>query len=197
MRFLFYKLALLVCLYSLSACSLLTTQPLQSWQKQNQQLVQISDWTIKARIALRSNGEAYTATLVWQQQDNRFDLTLYAMLGHTVAHLHQDNQIARLDMPDEVSRYGHDAASLLYEAIGWHLPIEHLKHWIRGMPSSNQEQITLNDDGFIYRLNQGPWQIKYSRYGLYQDFYLPEKISVQHPDLSLKIAINEWTLHQP
>lgn len=183
--------------FMLNGCTLFTPATSQlSWQAQSQQLSMITNWQTKARIAMRSNGEAYTATLLWTQQTDHLELTIYAVLGQTVAHLYQDQTGARLDIPDEPSRYGDNAQQLLYEAIGWDLPIHQLTHWIRGMQGSEDEKITFDQQGFIRTLGINDWLVNYKTYDLYDTFWLPEKITVQHPNLTLKIAVNQWTFNR-
>src|SRR5690606_41506827 len=83
---------------------------------------------------------------------------------------------------------------LLYEATGWHLPLEQLTAWVRGVPAAGLPitALELDEHQLLATLVQGDWQLSYSRYGLYGDLYLPGRIVAENADTRLTLIIHAW-----
>lgn len=193
----------LLLVLSLSACSWLSPKPaLQApadWQLRQSKLQQLTDWQAKGRIAIQTEQESSSATLIWQQRGQDFDLLLLGPLGQTVASLKQRKAQVELTIPDQPTYYSDDAELLVEQVLGWRLPISAMPYWLRALDDPKTPAATGSFDAEkrLASLDTGPWHLEFRSYQQQQDLWLPEKIQVTHPEVQLKLSLKEWILGIP
>lgn len=87
---------------------------------------------------------------------------------------------------------GEDVESLLLKTVGWRLPVDELRFWLFGMPSSTvQGRYWLNEQGLLQSLQQSDWEIQFDRYQTdsVPNQPLPQKITAVHRDNQAKIKL--------
>lgn len=160
---------------------------------QNIELSDRQHWQLKARVALKSEQESYSATLDWHKQANNFDFHLYGLFGATYAQLIQENELATLKLPDDQVFYHQDAEQLLYQSLGWDFPVDALSYWVKGLPSGKTgEIVSRNEKGVLQNIVFQDWQVDFSRYQNFSGYLMPKRIVATHPKLSLKIILKQW-----
>ena len=96
---------------------------------------------------------------------------------------------------------GTDAESLLWNIVGWRLPVSEMRFWLFGMPSPNVKgRFWLNEQGQLQALQQSGWEIQFERYEKMDDLQqdLPKKITAVHREnkAKVKLVIKRFTVVQ-
>ena len=203
-QFIKYRSLLLLCLiFLLNGCSLLNPkQPNVSnidkekyWAVQQNNLLQLTQWQLSAKIGLRLPDDTMSARVNWIEKLDSYDIYLSGPLGKSLAHIKGNSQGVYLKLPKQESLYANSAEYLLRDYFGWVLPVSELYYWIRGIPSTNHTYIkTLDTNGQLKELQQLGWTIKYSSYQGVKNYNLPEKLTLTQQDVRLVIVIKQWDI---
>ncbi len=104
--------------------------------------------------------------------------------------LQEQNGRATLEGMAGGPRTGADGAALLREATGFEIPVQALRHWMRGYPDPSQrldKAAFAGDD--LATLVQGGWQIDY----LARDVQgRPSRINATRGDDRVRLVIDRW-----
>lgn len=163
-----------------------------SWQTRQTQLNTVTSWELQGAIGVRAPSNSGSANVIWQQHDKDYDIRLFGPLGAG------NTQIS--GGPDEVTLRSkgktQTAASpeaLLYQELGWYVPISHMYYWVRGLPAPNlQRQSQFDEYNHLIKLQQNGWTISYDRYTGIHGMDLPSRITMTNPDLRVRIVIKKW-----
>lgn len=188
-------LALLACL-ALTHCAQLPKAPEEPvrWQQHRAQVEALQSWTLSGKVGIRSAEENGSARLRWQQAPSHYQVQLSGPLGQGTVRISGSEGGARLEQSGEPPLEASSGEQLLYEATGWTLPLEQLTAWVRGIPADTLpiEHMHFDEHHLLAELHQAGWQLSYSRYGLYQEAYLPGRIVATREDIRLTLLIHDW-----
>ncbi len=200
-------LLIFIVLY-LSACasnpSSTIKQPLVATtiEQRNQQLMQLTHWIVKGKIAFIENKKRQSATLFWQfnQQDSnhyqQIDLTTF--LGINILHVESLNNHHTIEV-DGKTYQGHNLTQLIYQLTGITLPTKALSYWLKGLAYTSADKIEYSQNSLLPKsltsyYYQQTWQIIYHDYQLFQGYQLPTKLSIKQGNLRIKIHLNHWSI---
>lgn len=165
------------------------------WRQHASSVASLENWFLKGRIAIRTGQEGWNATLHWRQQGERFNLRVLAPLGQGTVELHgrTGGQIV-LNTSDNQRYTAEDAESLMREQLGWAVPVEGLKYWIRGLPAPTGDiaAATPDSEGRIRTLEQKGWHIEIKEYAETLGRDLPRKLEMVNQRLELKLVVQSW-----
>ena len=196
-----FRIVLAAIFITLSACSSLQQPPVPAtaiidWAAHQQQLSELTRWTIFGKLGIRSPEQSNSARFNWQQQNQQFDIQISNLLGQTVASLISQNDEVLIDIAGEGRFITTNPEQLLRDELGWTLPVSILEHWVKGIPApglaANQQ---LNNQGLLETLHQAGWQINFSRYQTLDSHTLPGKIRLQQGNITLTLLIKDWALN--
>ena len=171
------------------------TRAEQLWASRQLAADAVVSWDLRARAALRMEGEAYNINLSWQRDAERFKMLLEAPFGQGVFRIAGGGQgTYRLRLPDGQEFTNDTPEALLEDVIGWSLPIGGLEYWIRGMPQPGGDYSRrLDRQGRARSITQDRWDISYLDYfDPPQEPQLPRRIKLERDELSLKLVIERW-----
>lgn len=185
-----------------SGCAQRLQQPAQpvNLPAQLVRLDAIKQWEIKGKMAIKEPEQSLSANLRWQVDNQLFSFRLSNFLGVTLVDMEQTAQGAKLEADDEVYT-DTSASTLLYRMTGWHIPLNQLLNWIKGVPLP-EDNYELDENGLMKQLSPAcaqcaGWVVDYSRYGQVGDVFLPHNIVLTNPNQPgqwIKIRISQWTL---
>jgi len=164
-----------------------------SWNSRVQTLSQIESWDLKALIAIRSQKDAGSASLQWQQQNQNYHIQLFGPLGTGSYEL--TGQPGKVELAGSSGKrfYATSPEALLAQQTGWHLPISYLKYWIRGLPVPTiPAEKSFDSYNHLTKLKQEGWDIEFLRYTSINGIDVPNKIFFHNAQLNIKIIINQW-----
>ncbi len=180
----------------ISGCStLLDYTPQQtSWQQREQQLQQFDRWQVEGRIALRTEDDSWSGSLHWQQLSQLYDIRISGPFGQGGISLSGDRYRVVLTTSDGSIIGNQGAEQLMYQQLGWRVPVDSLRYWMVGRPSPDSPtlQVVYDEYGRIQQLQQDDWKIDYKRYMSYQQLELPGKIFITNHHLSVKLVVDHW-----
>ena len=135
------------------------------WQARKQLLDSIEQWNIKGKLAVRAGNRGGHAALVWRlDPDQNERIGLSGPLGGGRVAITQTPAGATLKDTRGNVFEGANATVVVTEQLGWPVPFEQLKSWVRGLPASSAYQLELDAEGRITYLNDGDWQVRYPQY---------------------------------
>jgi outer membrane lipoprotein LolB len=172
------------------------------WQAHKQQLSALNAWQIDGKVGIRAPQEATrsrsgSATLFWLQRQDYYDIRLSGPLGSGAARLTGRPGQATLEVANQGRYQAESAQALLYEQLGWNLPVAHLLWWVRGLPApSSKSQLTLDGASHLAHLTQDGWQVEYLRYTERNGYWLPERFKLSGHELEVTVVIKGWQPRQ-
>ena len=169
---------------------------------QLERLTTVKQWQIKGKMAIRDQRQAVSATLNWKTNQPDFAFRLTNMLGITLADVNYEHGEAILEADDKTYTDS-DPTRLIYNVTGWHIPVDRLLNWVKGLPLQ-QDKYVLNDKQLLASLSPGcktcgEWQVSYNNYGNVEGVWLPHQLTLtqpNNPDMLIKIRIDQWKITQ-
>lgn len=171
------------------------------WQQHRQTLEQKNDWALTARIAASTEDDGWSGKLSWQQVDGNYQIHFQAPFGQGAMQLLGGPERVEMRTSDEQTIMADDVESLVFQQLGWRLPLKGLRYWVRGLPMpvtlSTQAAPTLAFDeaGRLASLRQSQWQVNYEAYHRVGDIVLPKKVYLENHTVSLRLVIDRWQLN--
>jgi len=184
----------------LAACAPMPPTPPSSadleaaWNARRSDLAGLCDWTAIGRILIRTEDEAWSATLHWVQQGETYRIRLIGPLGQGTVQVSGDARGVTLRTSDGV----HHAASpraLMSDTLGWWVPVGGLRYWMKGLDDPHGPAAVvsrLDPLGRPERLDQAGWEIEFQRYASDQSLALPTKLSLQGEQVSVRVVVKRW-----
>lgn len=193
---------LLILLSTLWLASCATTQPSQpalnkqiSWDQRVQTLSEIQNWDLKAQIAVRTQKDAWSASLQWQQNQQDYHITLFGPLGSNAVELRGSSGRVQMSTSDGKTFTASSPEQLLKQQVGWAIPVSNLRYWVRGIPVPGiAAQKQLDTYNHLINLQQQGWNIQFLHYTSVRHIDVPSKIFLNNPELNVKILINQWQI---
>ena len=196
-------------LFLTSACTLLppdsqlahiTPELMMKYQAHQQSLKQFQHWRAAGKIALISASQRQSSRMNWQHSPIQSQLILTNLLGVTLLEAEQQDQQARIQA-DGKTYTGKSLSQLIEQLTGYAMPIESMQQWLAGQSSDSKvTNLSLDEWGHLLAFEQdvapwGRWQIRYNGYFPATETLpaLPSTITLQHPTLTIKLVIHEWS----
>ena len=187
-----------LCVLLLSACAPMPpVEPLAEgpWAARQRALQGLQYWSLSGRIGVTDGKDAWHASLYWTQRGQDYTINLIGPLGQGRIHIQGDEQGVRVRTADGRVLSAAAPEQLLEQAIGMRIPVEGLRHWVRGLPDpSGPSQLAGDEEGRLVRLEQDGWIIDYARYTQAQALDLPERIRARQGELQVRLVITQWNL---
>lgn len=170
------------------------------WVQRQAQLQVITDFKVRGVLAVTDSQthKGFNANFYWQQMQDQYQLLLFGPLGSNAVRLDGNAAGVTLTTSNGQKIQARHAEQLLQRELGFTLPINDFKAWIRGLPASDTPIINWAFDRYqhLYNLQQAGWQITYLRYQTINRLDLPAEITAYTiaPHLQVKMVIQDWTL---
>jgi len=199
-------LILLASGYLLSGCSSLPTEPTHSveWQAHQQQLAELSRYTLSGKMAYISPDERQSLNFYWKRSPAKSQLTLTTFLGQTALDLTITTLGAKVVTHDGRTFEHPNANMLVKKLTGLSIPVKELSDWAKGLPTNADDyQIgSLNTlESLQKNVNGQPWNVVFNRYSEQSmkdqpSLVLPSSITLNHDQTKIKLAISKWVITQ-
>jgi outer membrane lipoprotein LolB len=155
----------------------------------------LKHWNLSAKIGIRNQHEAVSANLHWQQQGKNYHITLMGPLGSGTYELTGQPGKVELAVSDGKHFQATSPEDILAQQSGWQVPVSNLYYWVRGLPVPNSPaQKNFDSSNRLTQLQQQGWNIHYLSYTSVNRMDVPNKIFLEKPPLSVKIAISQWVI---
>ena len=158
-----------------------------------------SNWQLEGRLNIRQQKESDTVSIHWQQQGNRFALTLSStVLGLGTTRVQGDDNGVTVESAGAEPLHVPDLQTALRDYLGFNFPAANLRFWVRGLPVPGWVATTEFDQNLqLATLLQADaagqlWRLEYDRYGLVEGLALPGRIRLTANALQLTVLIQQW-----
>jgi len=155
----------------------------------------LSVWEFKGRVAIKTSKESHIIRIIWKQNKADTMLRLYGSFGKTYAYLETHKNISTLKVDDK-TYHNTDPQRLLYQVLGWNIPVKLMQTWVKGfIPQDQKSRVNSKyQNGHLKWLQFNPWTIDFDNYKNFQQYALPTKLKLIHPKFSIKFSIQSWTI---
>ena len=173
--------------------------PEEVWRTRRARLLGIGQWSAFGKLALRSEGEAWAATLYWRQRGDDYRIRLTGPFGGGGLEIEGDPNTVELRTADNKVYTATDVEELLYQHVGWRMPLAGLRYWMLGRvePEAPVEKVFIDVAGRVVRFNQLGWKVNYYDYRDIDEFAMPRKASLENDRVTASVLISRWTLEEP
>jgi|TARA_B100000315_G_scaffold240991_1_gene261375 outer membrane lipoprotein LolB len=148
------------------------------WQQHHSQVTRVDQWDLSGRIGVRTTDTGASANLRWKFDNSRDQIDLFGPFGGGRIHLDIDPAGARLRDGKGREFFAASASEVLFKATGWHVPLEVLGYWVRGVPAPGEHGMEIDNGGRLISLSQQGWDITFREYALHKGVSLPRKIQL-------------------
>jgi outer membrane lipoprotein LolB len=182
----------------LGGCAGMPANPAQeagAWQRHAAWVRTQPDWRLTGRFALKVDHRGWTASLHWRERGDTYRIDIFDPLGRTVAQLDGGPERVTLRADGTAPREAHSAAALMRAELGWSLPVEGLRYWVRGVPVPGAQPARMRFDGSgrLTHLVQDGWEIDYLDYdNAFGAQSLPVRLRLVNGDVRLTLLIDRW-----
>jgi len=167
----------------------------EDWLRHQQQVTAKANWLMQGRVAIRYEEEGGQGLLHWRQQGESYDLRFYDALNRMQLHIEGNGEGVKLHARNGDIREASNAEALMQDYLGWSVPVDALRYWVRGLP---QPELVIRESQMsgdrLKQLNQGDWQILYQRYEQVDGVWLPDLLKINAPELNIKLVVEKWSL---
>lgn len=158
-------------------------------------LLAVDHWRTGGRAGFNTPDDNATVSMNWRQAGDRWVLDLRGPFGSGSLRMQGGDGGVVLRSSDGTVEQAEDAQELLYRSTGYDLPVEVLRDWLRGIPSTDFDaRVQLDDLGRLTELEQLGWRIQYTAWTLVDGVYLPVRVFMDGPGINIRAALREWSL---
>jgi outer membrane lipoprotein LolB len=131
-------------------------------------------------------------SLNWQQRQDRYSLNIIAPLGQGSMQLHGDAVQVTLLTDEGETVNSSDPDLLLYQQLGWKVPVSALRYWVLGLPAPGDSTQRLDEYGRLSHLTQAGWEIAFLDYQPQFGAELPRKVFIDNHLARVRLVIDNW-----
>ncbi|MFP4160752.1 MAG: lipoprotein insertase outer membrane protein LolB [Ectothiorhodospira sp.] len=185
----------------LAACAVSPPQPPvddaeRAWRERVETLSGRDEWVLQGRLALAVEEERWNAHMRWRQEGGDYEIRVFGPFGRQAARLQGHREGVTLHTREGTVRHARDPDGLVYDALGWRLPVSGLRYWILGIPAprGDVKARELDAAGRASRLEQAGWTVRYQRYDETQRPALPDRMTLEYDDIRLRLVLDDWRM---
>lgn len=158
----------------------------------------LATWTLRGRVAVNHDGQGWTATLRWGQQRDDYHIDLSGPFGQGAAQFQGNGEHMRAQLAGEEFVREGDPSELMYQVVGWDVPVASLRYWVLGLADPSQPaQRRWDAFGRPAALDQMGWTIEYTRHREDTVLPLPTRLTATRGDWRFKLIVDEWIDQAP
>jgi outer membrane lipoprotein LolB len=164
-----------------------------SWPARQKQLNNLKNWNLHSAIGIKNLNQRTAAHVHWQQFENNYILNITSQFNIGGVKIVGDSTGVTLWRSATNKISAQTPEELMYQELGWALPIDNLRYWILGLPAPKLVCTSQFDayNHLIYLQQQG-WQISYSNFISINNIDLPTAILINNSKLQIKVVIKKW-----
>lgn len=194
------SLSLLALFALVSACAPMRPQTVPDeavdWARHRTAVAGIQDWTAEGRVAIELAEDGFTGSMTWDQLGPGLDFRVRGPFGLGGFRVHGDHQRLWVLTSRGEEYLLTDPAADMQAALGWHLPVRALGHWIRGIPDpAAVASLRVGERGLLRSLEQQGWQVVLADYRTMEEGpSLPHSVEMTGEGVTLRFRIDTWQL---
>jgi len=115
-----------------------------------------------ARYTQGNTEQSVVGSFLWRERGTDVQLELMSPLGQTMAVVSQNQQGAKLELPNQPPRRAPEVDTLMQDALGFSLPVSGLRDWLRARPAAGTPAHVARDaQSRPETIEQNGWTVHY------------------------------------
>jgi len=158
-----------------------------------------ASFDLLGRVFVKYEGRAFASNLRWLHGTAGDEIWLMSPLGQTLAHIQSGPGGATATGPDQQSYQSFTLQGLTRRALGWELPLQHLRHWVRGTVAPGAEPGVMERDpaGRLVELEQHGWKVSFFHDPAPEGGGLPRRLELAGEGSQIRLVIDNWREPDP
>jgi outer membrane lipoprotein LolB len=150
------------------------------WSERQATLASLDQWEITGRMAVRTDDDGGSANFVWERRSDEHNIEMFGPFGSGRVTITQSGDGAVLRDGDDPPVSAASAEELLYYQVGWHVPFESLKFWLKGVPSPTpHDTLVLDAEGRALGFRQDGWEVSIPDYSPGDPVSVPRRVFIK------------------
>jgi len=173
----------------------------QEWETRRAVLAALSQWQFTGSVNVRDSQEAHSSRIRWHQDGDVYRINLWGTFNAGATQIDGRPGQVIITPQGEAPTVARSPEELLYQELGYDLPVSELNHWVKGIPAPGQpSKLEFGEDHQLVRFQQAGWQIDYLGFTNYDTEVLPNRLRIQRvhtlpgEELRLDLTRLSWTL---
>lgn len=167
------------------------------WVQRQEVLEAMTLWEFTGRIGVRDDRESHSSRIRWQQRGDDYVINLWGTLNAGATEITGEPGRVVLQQEGKDPLTADTPEQLVYEQLGYELPVAQLSYWVKGIPAPGASSEPAFDiDNRLISLQQSGWQVEYLGYTNYETESLPTRIRIHKSPLRLDFVRLDWTVLQ-
>ncbi len=165
------------------------------WAARRALLQQHGDFALQGRVAVVAGEQGFSAALRWSQRGAQTRLRLDGPLGLGALAIDADERGLRITNARGERLDGEAARAELERQLGFALPLESLRYWVRGLPApfAPAEEVLEAQQPRLAQLQQQGWLVEYSEYQSAPAEHRPRRLVATNEVARVRLLIESWT----
>lgn len=165
------------------------------WQARRNALDAITHWEFSGRIGVRDDKESHSSRIRWRQHDDDYTINLWGALNAGATEITGRPGEVSLQQEGKSPLRAATPEDLVYEQLGYDLPVAQLRYWVKGIPAPGSfGEPSFNEENHLVALQQDGWSVQFLAYTNYATESLPTRIRIEKAPLRLDFVRLDWTL---
>ena len=167
-----------------------------AWDARRERLLEMHEWSLEGRIAIRTADDGQSANLSWEQEGDHFEAQLFGPFGAGNTRIIGTAEELLLQTADGDELHTRNPERDLYWELGWTVPLEQMPYWVRGLPGPGRaEKVVVDGAGRLQSLRQGQWSLEIPQYVEREGGeIMPRKVTLQRENVRIRLIIDHWKL---
>ena len=169
------------------------------WTQRRAQLQADVAFSVAGRVAVAAGEQGFSAGLRWLQRDERGEIHLDGPLGIGALAIATDGDALRVATGRGARLEGAAARAEIERQLGFALPLDALRYWVRGVPSplSTAIETTAADAPRLQQLQQDGWTIDFTEYQPDPFAHRPRRLVAQNGVARVRLVLERWSAAPP
>ncbi len=158
----------------------------------------VSAWRLSGRVAVSNGSQGGSGRIDWEQQGDRYTISLSAPVTRQGWRLTGDAAGARLEGVEGGPRVSQDVEGMLFAAAGWEIPVRQMVAWVRGVGATDgitaPARVSHGNGNVPATIEQIGWRIDYREWhpATATQPSLPRRIEAARGSAKVRLIVDQW-----
>lgn len=167
----------------------------EQWDERRSVLAQLTQWEFTGRVGVRDDNDSQSSRIRWRQKGDSFVINLWGTLNAGATEITGSASGVTLSQEGNAPLFAASPEQLIYEQLGYELPVTQLNYWIKGIPApASPSELSFNEENALIGLKQLNWHVEYLAYTNFGTESLPTRMRIEKPPLRLDFVRLDWKL---
>jgi len=165
------------------------------WPEQQAALGKLDSYALNGRLAVAANGQGFSGSLRFRQQDSRSEMALDGPMGIGGMRVQLDGEELGITSSRGEKLGGNEARAELEQRLGFALPLANLRWWLLGIPAPSAPENGIAPAAQAtppVAFDQDGWHVSVNSRAPGLGFSLPQRLTIEREGARLKLLVEQW-----